>query len=153
MSEFVIRQARASDQAARQALVDTATQELRQIYQPRSTTAARAEATGTLVALEGGKLLGTTEYVIKSDSLYIRGIAVHPQHRGRGVCRSLVEKTIALAREAGLKKVSLSAIEETGNESIFAKLGFRCQRRRKTERFISPEGGPVNQVDMEMLLE
>jgi|GEM_PF-3762456 len=60
-------------------------------------------------------LLGTTEYVIKNNSLYIRGIAVHPLHRDCGVCRSLVDKAIAVAREAGLKKLSLSAIEETGN--------------------------------------
>jgi GNAT superfamily N-acetyltransferase len=54
------------------------------------------------------------------DCAYIADIAVHPDHQGRGLGRSMIERLVAAA--AGHKKIILYA--NPGAEGFYSRLGF-----------------------------
>jgi predicted GNAT family acetyltransferase len=102
-----------------------------------------------LVALIASTLVGTAEYVQKADRVYVQGVAIHPEYRGRGICRALVRKAEEIARKVNVPVLALCAIEEAGNVQIFEKLGFRIMNHSVAPNHVSPAGDPVTQVDME----
>lgn len=65
------------------------------------------EAAGSLQPVDGG----TAE---------IRGICVHPEHRGRGLASSVVEELVHRAERRGLRAVCV-----TRKPAFFERLGFR----------------------------
>lgn len=93
--------------------------------------------------------MGTAEYVVNDDHLYVQGVAVLPAYRGHGVCRALLDYAEEIARRGHLPTLRLCAIEETGNVAIFERLGFHVTGRAVAGNHVSPDGGPVTQVDME----
>ena len=130
-------------------LVETATQQLRNIYHPCELGHhSQSLQTGKLVAVDGDTLVGTAEYIVRNTDLYIQGIAVHPKYRRQGVCRSLLTATEKLARVAKLEHLALSVIEETGNVMIFERLGFKIKQQALSSAYVSPRGDAVTQVDM-----
>jgi GNAT superfamily N-acetyltransferase len=54
------------------------------------------------------------------DCAYIADIAVHPDHQGRGLGRSMIERLVVAA--AGHKKIILYA--NPGAEGFYSRLGF-----------------------------
>lgn len=53
-------------------------------------------------------------------------LAVHPNHRGKGLARKLVEGVIEQERTAGKKALRLDVIENnTTAEKLYQKLGFQ----------------------------
>jgi L-amino acid N-acyltransferase YncA len=53
-------------------------------------------------------------------------VLVHPQYRGRGLARSLVQELIDLARQIGLEKVEAEFLgEQQAAIKLFGLLGFR----------------------------
>ena len=64
---------------------------------------------------------------IDSDKVsIIHVLAVHPDHRGKGLARSLMENVIGLKRKSGRKALRLEVIENnTTAERLYQKLGFR----------------------------
>lgn len=154
LSEHIVRQAHAGDRAGRLSIMAAATQELRRTYYPKETgKGCISTPAGALVALERGRVVGTVEYVLECDHVYLQGIAVHPKYRRRGICRSLLAAANALARENGLNTVVLYVIEETGNVTIFERLGFNITRRVPAVGYVSPTGAPVTRVEMERRIE
>lgn len=152
-AELVIRGAREADRESRQAIVEAATRELRQVYRLRERRGgSHAPPTGTLVALSAGVLVGTAEYVIGDDELYIQGVAVHPRHRAGGVCRALLRELEMLAQKYRIAVLSLRVIEETGNTAIFERFGFKVTRRAVSSSYVGPDGGAVTQVEMERIV-
>lgn len=150
MAELIVREFQEGEDATRRAIVELGTQELRKTYQPRESGGqCGCKPTGILVALNGDVLVGTAEYAKTAQSIYLQGVAVHPAHRGQGVCRALVSKAEEIAQNANVPSLALCAIEETGNVRIFEKLGFQVKRRSVAANHVSPDGGPVTQVDME----
>jgi len=97
-------------------------------------------------------VLGTAEYVAKGENIYIQGVAVDPNYLRCGVCASLIEAIEAFARDAKFEKLTLCAIEETGNVAIFEKLGFRVRNRMISPSYESPRGGAVTEVEMEKVV-
>lgn len=64
-------------------------------------------------------------------SLYVSGVAVYPEHRGRGLARRLMEEARARAEALGLPRMSLICFE--GNEramQLYRRLGFAEVDRR-----------------------
>ena len=52
-------------------------------------------------------------------------VLVHPQHRGRGLARALVNEIVSIARAVGLEKVEAEFIgEQEAAIKMFAMLGF-----------------------------
>ena len=64
---------------------------------------------------------------IDSDEVIILHVlAVHPDYRGKGLARRLVENVIEQERKAGKKALRLDVIENnTTAEKLYQKLGFR----------------------------
>ena len=64
---------------------------------------------------------------INSDKVsIIHVLAVHPDHRGKGLARSLMENVIGLERKAGREALRLEVIENnTAAEKLYQKLGFQ----------------------------
>ena len=64
---------------------------------------------------------------IDSDEVIVLHVlAVHPDHRGKGLARRLVENVIEQERNAGKKALRLDVIENnTTAEKLYQKLGFQ----------------------------
>jgi putative acetyltransferase len=99
-AENTIREASAADAEAIAALLRAAFQEFEPLYTAegfRATTPTAEEirsrfAEGpTWVAERGGRIVGTISVVPKSEGLYIRSMAVHPEARGGGIAALLLE--------------------------------------------------------------
>ncbi len=149
MTNFFVREACDDDAMVLRRLIDTATQQLRCIYRPRKKKDTQQTMPAiTLVAVDDEIVVATAEYVVQDDRLYIQGIAVHPNHRQRGFCRSLLAAVEQLAIDAELCAVVLCVIEETGNVGIFEKMGFMVMSHTTSVDYMSPTGGPVTQVEM-----
>ena len=60
------------------------------------------------------------------DVIVLHVLAVHPDHRGKGLARRLVENVIEQERKAGKKALRLDVIENnTIAEKLYQKLGFQ----------------------------
>lgn len=59
---------------------------------------------------------------VRGDSLFLHDLAVSPAARGTGVGRALVDRAFTLARNDGLQRAELIAIE--GAAPFWAGLGF-----------------------------
>ena len=68
-----------------------------------------------------------TPWQIDSDEVIVLHVlAVHPNHRGKGLARRLVENVIEQERKAGKKALRLDVIENnTTAEKLYQKLGFQ----------------------------
>ena len=100
MANLVVREVCEREEAVRREIVQAATEELRRTYRPtESGNQCGGAPSGVLVALKGNMLVGTAEYVLMEAHVYVRGVAVHPKHRGHGICRALVGKAEEIARK------------------------------------------------------
>ena len=68
-----------------------------------------------------------TPWQIDSDEVIVLHVlAVHPNHRGKGLARRLVENVIEQERKAGKKALRLDVIgNNTTAEKLYQKLGFQ----------------------------
>jgi ribosomal protein S18 acetylase RimI-like enzyme len=87
-----------------------------------------------LVADRDGEVLGYTYAGLEgTDYMALRGpagalydIVVDPVHRGRGVGRLLLDRTLAVLEARGAPRVVLSTAERNENaQRLFARAGFR----------------------------
>ena len=64
---------------------------------------------------------------IDSDEvMVVHVLAVHPEQRGKGLARNLMEHIVGSERKAGKKALRLDVIENnTAAEGLYQKLGFR----------------------------
>lgn len=87
-----------------------------------------------LVAERDGNLVGSlTLYTAwrgaQAGSYSMRLLAVPPQHRGQGVGRALMEEGIQRAREAGVTRVVMTAVQEMEHvRELSETLGFQRDR-------------------------
>jgi GNAT superfamily N-acetyltransferase len=82
-----------------------------------------------LVALMGGKIVGdaTLHQQLGGWKRHVGRVSVlvHPDYRGRGLARALINEITELARGAGLEKVEAEFIgEQEAAVHMFAMLGF-----------------------------
>jgi ribosomal protein S18 acetylase RimI-like enzyme len=69
---------------------------------------ARMDEGPVWVALENGALVGTVSVVLKDQGLYIRGMAVDPSARGKGIGRKLLDCAEEFAIESRCSRLFLS---------------------------------------------
>jgi ribosomal protein S18 acetylase RimI-like enzyme len=66
----------------------------------------------------------------EDDSYYICGMALFPEHRGRGIGTRLLAFGEQAARERGFRKLSLIVFEQnTGAKRLYERTGYREVRR------------------------
>ena len=127
---------------------------LRNTYHPRPEALNRADgfqpSLSRIVALAGGRMVGTAGFRDRAGFLSIIGLGVIPPFRGRGVARRMVEALMERAREAGASGLALYVIKETGNCDIFEKLGFRTVREESARDFESDVYETLTEVRMEI---
>jgi ribosomal protein S18 acetylase RimI-like enzyme len=69
---------------------------------------ARMDEGPVWVALEKGAVVGTVSAVLKDQGLYIRGMAVDPSARGKGIGRKLLDYAEEFAIESRCSRLFLS---------------------------------------------
>ena len=78
------------------------------------------------VALRGEDVVGTVAAVTKSESLYIRGMAVLPSVRGLGIGTGLLQRAEEWARNEKFKRIFLSTTPFLASAiQLYQQFGFR----------------------------
>ncbi len=83
------------------------------------------------VAVLGGSIIGAIVAWLLVDELHIVTLSVHPQHRRRGVARSLLRTALAEARQRGAVSAALEV--RAGNrpaQELYRDFGFKIVGRR-----------------------
>ena len=75
---------------------------------PPDQVQARMNEGPVWLALENGAVVGTVSAVLKDQGLYIRGMAVDPLARGKGIGRKLLDGAEAFAVQGKCKRLFLS---------------------------------------------
>jgi len=95
-----------------------------------------ARRNGRLVLAEtDGRVVGAMGFVIEQDAAYVvedvrrhgvvTDLVVHEQWRGRGIGSLLLKEAERLAREAGLKRLTIGALAGNENaERVYRAFGF-----------------------------
>lgn len=100
---------------------DPTTDTLYQVFQKEGATYFVAELDGEIV---GGGGIYPTEG-LPSDTCELVKMYLLPRGRGIGLGKTLIEKSLAFAKEAGYKKVYLESMPELKQAlKVYAKFGF-----------------------------
>jgi len=133
----VIRPARPADAVAIAAL-DAATWSFDVTPSPRSSVPGSID--GMLVAEDGGEIVGyvavgrATRLESNRHVADIRGLAVAPDHQGRGIGRALVHAALDAARERGARKVTLRVLGPNAPaRALYESCGFVVEGVRRDE--------------------
>ena len=150
----MIRPARVDDAVAIAAL-DDATWSFDVTPSPRSSVPSSID--GMLVAEEGGEIVGyvavgrATRLESNRHVADIRGLAVAPDHQGRGLGRALVQAALDAARERGARKVTLRVLApNTAARALYESCGFVVEGVRRDEFFL--DGRYVDDVLMARMI-
>ena len=65
-----------------------------------------------LLATNNGNIVGCSRHTNLMGNFFIRSTAVVEEHRGKGIAKKLIEATIELAREKGVREVYASVLKE-----------------------------------------
>jgi N-acetylglutamate synthase-like GNAT family acetyltransferase len=130
-----IREAYPADAEAIASLLKAAFLEFEPLYTPggfRATTPTAEEirprfAEGPIwVAEQDGNIVGTVSVVPKSEGLYIRSMAVHPEARGKGVAALLLETVERTAEDLACSRLFLSTTPFLDAAiHLYERAGFR----------------------------
>jgi len=124
-----IREERATDVVARENLLDEAYGAVRFAKASERLREGRLPAKGlSLVALERGQIVGTIRlwHVTAgpgSPALLLGPLAVHPDHRNRGIGSALVCRALTRVRFDGYRVVLL-----VGDAAYYGRFGFTAER-------------------------
>ena len=133
MSPHDIRQGPVTDWAALHALLVGCFAHMEGRIDPPSSLAAmtpdtlreKAAAETLVTAWQADRLVACGYLKDTGRSIYLGKLAVHPDHRGRGLLRRIVAEAEAMARARGRPVLALSTrVELTENHATFARLGF-----------------------------
>ncbi|HEX9217373.1 MAG TPA: arsenic resistance N-acetyltransferase ArsN2 [Gemmatimonadales bacterium] len=87
----------------------------------------------TLVAKDGGRVVGTAALELYGAAALLRSVAVAAEQRGRGLGQALTAAALDLARRSGARTVFL--LTETA-AAFFPKFGFRSIPRAEVDRAV-----------------
>jgi len=143
-----IRRARSADAPAIASVLRESFAEFRPQYTPEAFAATTPSSEGVLARLregpvwlaeEEGVIVGTIAAVVESEGLHIRGMAVRPTSRGRGVGHRLLACAEAFARRRGLARLFLSTTPFlTEAIRLYERGGFRSVPSGPCEMFGTP---------------
>ena len=114
---IVIRRAGRNDAAAIESVLERSFLEFRNLYAPDAYAATvlnekqileRMDHGPVWIAVENRTVLGTVSLVRRDDGCYIRGMAVLPAERGRGVGRLLLDEVESYAKSWNCFRIYLN---------------------------------------------
>jgi predicted N-acetyltransferase YhbS len=129
---FTIRQEKPADVAAREALLDLAYGPARFGKTSEMLRVGRRPAAGlSFVAMDDGRMVGTVRLWAVSagadrPALLLGPLAVHPDHRNRGIGSALMRHALASATRLGHGAVLL-----VGDVSYYGRFGLSAERTGK----------------------
>lgn len=128
------------------------TADLRKVYRPTSKAHNQRSAIAAnlhrVVALLNGHVVGTVQYRLEADRMSLLGLGVHPDFRRRGVAAALVQYLEGIAAESGCRAVALQTVLETGNVTVFERMGFVIESQKPTDLFESEAFSSLTEVAM-----
>jgi predicted N-acetyltransferase YhbS len=150
-----VRVEQVGDAAAVRRITDDAFAPLRRVYRPSPEQLAHVAtvALERLVAVRADELVGTVRYRVDGDLLRLVGLAVAPSEQRRGVARALVAHLTVIAHARGCRALALFTIEQTGNVTLFERLGFEVIAKERDLLSISTSGEELVEVYLERSLE
>ncbi len=141
--DVTLRLAPANDAPAIAFLLAEAFDEYRQLYTPEGFAATAITAAEVAARISNGPIwvavretviVGTISVVRKQNSLYVRGMAVHPKARGRRIGERLLSEIEHYAAEKGIRRLFLSTAPFLDRAiRLYEKQGYR-----------RTDGGPDN---------
>ena len=88
--------------------------------------AAEIETHEVWVAESGGEIAGGLVLMAGEGFLHLVNVAVHPDHRGAGLGRALMDLAESRALDQGLREMRLSThVDMPANVAMYAHLGWR----------------------------
>ncbi len=75
-----------------------------------------------LVALEGGRVVGTCRLLLADREARLGRMAVEPGHRGRGIGAALLAEAHHAMHEAGAQRIRLHA--QTASRGVYERAGY-----------------------------
>ena len=126
---ITVRTERPVDERAREALLDVAYGSERHGKPSAKLRKDRKPAAGlSLVAVEKGRIVGTVrlwhvEAGRGRPALLLGPLAVHPDHRSRGVGAALMQRALSVAGERGHHAVLL-----VGDAAYYGRFGFSAEK-------------------------
>jgi predicted GNAT family N-acyltransferase len=87
-----------------------------------------------LVALDGGRIVGTCRLLVEGELARLGRMAVEPELRGRGLGADILAAAERAAGLAGARRVTLHA--QTTAESLYARAGYEPRGWRFVEEGI-----------------
>ena len=149
---LTVRESTPDDESEAAVVDHLSTADLRKIYRPTAAAHERRSSISAnlqrVVALLNGHVVGTVQYRIDGDRLCLLGLGVHPEFRRRGVATALVQRLREVAAEFGCHAVVLHTVLETGNVTIFERMGFVIESRQLTDLFESDASSTLSEVAM-----
>ena len=135
------------------AIAERAFAGLRTIYRPKQgvvidQTSQPDDAVRAIARIDR-EPVGTIQYVLEPDRLYVFGLAVDTAHRHRGVARSLLDFVDDVCRRFDCLTVTLRTIRETGNVAIFERLGFQVVKEEIADWCVSDQHSQLHEVHLE----
>ncbi|MBC7877649.1 MAG: GNAT family N-acetyltransferase [Anaerolineales bacterium] len=102
---------------------------------------------------ENGKIIGNTSLVPfrhnKQRTYLIANVAVHPEHRRKGIARALTERALQQAREKKVNNIWLHVRDDNpGALDLYTKLGFVERARRTTWQATADSHAPSLNTDI-----
>jgi ribosomal protein S18 acetylase RimI-like enzyme len=83
------------------------------------------ERGGALLAWDGDVLVGSARFEPTPDHLYVGRVAVHPEHRRKGIATALMARMADIARELRLPAVQVGVRDSLpSNLRLYERLGF-----------------------------
>jgi mycothiol synthase len=77
-----------------------------------------------IIAVDGGRIVGGA-FLIDSEGTWVDKIAVHPEHRHRGIARALLRTAFRRSFDLGYAHTSLSTDSNTGALTLYERLGMK----------------------------
>ena len=119
---------------------------------PRDQIAIRISEGPVWVALHGSRILGSVSAVSRSESLYIRGMAVLPAERGKKVGQLLLAEVAQYALEHGFKRMTLSTTPFLDRAiHLYQQFGFRRTTEGPDDLFGTPLFTMVKKVGQSIM--
>ena len=150
MFKVNIREASEGDKQQIRAIMSMATKQLRTVYKPRAKQLAKSSAPQIrwLLAEVGERAVGALRYWREENRFHL-GLGVVPEFQRRGVGRALLERLSTMAGAAGVVKLALHTVIQTGNVAIFERWGFVVKHVEQARRVESPRGEHLEEAYME----